>query len=427
MRRYWICLLLICSLIASCSKDGVVTQNPANEDKDSSGTSSDSSGNGNSNPTIGKIPPEVSPDIDIILRGEKISQLVGDSDREKKEPTKNRTLSTYRLKETDLGAPFRFEDRTYILFGDTHGGIPGNRDAIAYTTDTNPDDGLSLTFLHDNNKTWLPVTIPNVSLGAFEVPMEGVAVDHKMYIYATTNHSDRKTMGKSVLARSYDEGHTFDFISTLSSQHFINVSVVKTTSSDWNELPEGMHGKVLMMFGSGDYRASNVYLACQPAQKIEKKTSLRYFAGWNEEDKPIWVNQEKYAVPLFDQPQVGELSVTYNQFINRWVMLYNAGEPRGINMRTAKQPWGPWTSPQVIFDPSKDGGYGHFMHVKDSNDGLSDPDREGEWGGEYGPYQYGYLAIGDTAEKKSTTTIYFNMSTWNPYTVLLMKAQLKQK
>src|SRR5699024_7336923 len=99
--------------------------------------------------------------------------------------------------------------------------------------------------------------------------------------------------------------------------------------------------------------------------------------------------------------------------------------PRGINMRTAKYPWGPWTRPQVLFDPSKDGGYGHFMHIKDSNDGLSDPGREGEWGGEYGPYQYGYYAKGNTED--STTTLYFNMSTWNPYTVVLMKARLQVK
>ena len=48
--------------------------------------------------------------------------------------------------------------------------------------------------------------------------------------------------------------------------------------------------------------------------------------------------------------------------------------------------------------------------------------RENEWGGEYGPYQFGRLATGDAA----STTIYFTMSTWNPYTVVLMKATLRR-
>src|SRR5699024_8785511 len=110
------------------------------------------------------------------------------------------------------------------------------------------------------------------------------------------------------------------------------------------------------------------------------------------------------------QPCVGELSVTYNSFISRWIMLYNCGDPRGINMRTAKYPWGPWTKPQVLFDPWKDGGYCHFMHTSwtfKKCDDVSDPGREDVWGGEYGPYQYAYLAKGDD----NSTTIYFNMST----------------
>jgi hypothetical protein len=43
------------------------------------------------------------------------------------------------------------------------------------------------------------------------------------------------------------------------------------------------------------------------------------------------------------------------------------------------------------------------------------------WGGEYGPYQFGDFATGGGG----STTIYFTMSTWNPYTVVLMKAGLK--
>lgn len=98
---------------------------------------------------------------------------------------------------------------------------------------------------------------------------------------------------------------------------------------------------------------------------------------------------------------------------------------RGINLRTADRSGGPWSEPEIVFQPWDDGGYCHFMHTIWSYaqcDSVNDPGWEYEWGGEYGPYQYGELATGD----ETTTTIYFNMSTWNPYTVVLMKATLQK-
>ena len=54
-------------------------------------------------------------------------------------------------------------------------------------------------------------------------------------------------------------------------------------------------------------------------------------------------------------------------------------------------------------------------------DAVHDPGRENEWGGVYGPYQFEDLATGRDGE----STIYFTLSTWNPYTVVLMRAALR--
>ncbi len=94
-------------------------------------------------------------------------------------------------------------------------------------------------------------------------------------------------------------------------------------------------------------------------------------------------------------------------------------------MRAADQPWGPWSEPQIIFHPWSDNGYCHFMHTSwefKKCDSVHDPGRENVWGGEYGPYQFEDFAVGDD----SITTIYYTMSTWNPYTVVLMKATLQK-
>ena len=106
-------------------------------------------------------------------------------------------------------------------------------------------------------------------------------------------------------------------------------------------------------------------------------------------------------------------------------MLYNSEEPRGIAMRSAVAPWGPWSEVQVIFDSWRDNGYGHFMHIsskfKKDADALSDPGRDETWGGEYGPY----IMSRFTSEVEGRCRIYYTMSTWNPYQVVVMQSDLK--
>jgi Domain of unknown function (DUF4185) len=253
--------------------------------------------------------------------------------------------------------------------------------------------------------------VPGIKQGAFEVPSGGVSVDGVMYVVCTTDHTEKKTMGRSVLASSHDDGRTFKVLYELSRTKFINVSF--WPAEDW-----------LYIYGSGDYRKSNVFLSRIKPDHVQDRSKLEYFTGLAA-GEPRWSAKEADAAPLFQQPQVGEFSVKYLKPVNRYVMLYNAEKPRGITMRSAMQPWGPWSAGTVIFDPGRDNGYGHFMHIsskeKKNADALSDPTREAEWGGEYGPY----LMARFTAEIDGHCRIYYTMSTWNPYQVMVMRSDLK--
>lgn len=372
--------------------------------------------------------------IVIVARATKIVQLLGDVDHETGAPTINQTWTRYKIYGADLGVPFRHVGRTYLLFGDTVGAAPRGLQAIAYTTDTTPEDGIKLQFLRDSSGIYHTVRIPGISLLGWEDPKEGTSVNGRMFIYCTTDHTTEEEKGetihlmnRSVVAVSDDDGWSFAYLYDLSTLHFINVSIVEVDLADWSGFPQDQ-GTGLVIFGSGCYRQSDVRLAFQPAEEIESRASLRYFAGLGDAGQPTWSQNEEDAQALFHQPCVGEVSVSYNRFIGKWIMLYNCccvEETRGINMRTADQPWGPWSEPQTIFDPWRDNGYCHFMHTNwefRKCDSVHDENRENEWGGEYGPYQFEDLAIGED----STTTIYFSMSTWNPYTIVLMKATLKK-
>ena len=90
-------------------------------------------------------------------------------------------------------------------------------------------------------------------------------------------------------------------------------------------------------------------------------------------------------------------------------------------MRSSPLPWGNWSAKQVLFNPFADEGYEHFIHLP-GHDNITDPLRENEIGGSYGPYIIDKFTTGNG----QTSTIYFTLSTWNPYTTVLMQAQLKR-
>ncbi len=370
------------------------------------------------------VNPTLPPDTFYVAGStRKICQLVGDTDFQWLTPTENLTQTRAGFYGTDLGVPFAHNGVTYVVFGDTWGGLSGDRDPIAFTTDTDPENGLGLTFYKDGS-VFHPIAIPGIANGSFNVPLDGVSVSNKMYLYYATDHSASVTMGRSVLAVSTDNGWSFRLLYTLSRTNFINVSVTKVNLADWPGFPQGS-GEGLVIFGSGSYRASNVRLAFQPAADIENGSALRYFTGLDGSGNPTWSTQESASIDLFSQPVVGELSVAYNKFIRRWVMFYNSDDAaRGINFRTARQPWGPWSSNQVLLEPWGAGAYGQYFHVDwnwSVSDNVQNAGRDYEFGGEYGPYMFKELATGSD----NRTTIYFTMSSWNPYVSLLMKTELQ--
>ena len=206
---------------------------------------------------------------------QKLEQFIGNTDLQTGQPTLSQTAQ-YGLNNTDLGVSFYHQGKTYVLFGDSN--FPGTADAIAYTTDTNPEAGLTLTFVTDKNNHFLPITFPagaNISTSAFDVPIFGLSSNGKIYLYYSTDgNPSGPTMGRTILSSSTDNGSTFSSpIYTLSSSLFINVSVIKVNCADWPGLPQSS-GMGLLIFGTGPYRQSDIYLAFQPESGIEDKATI---------------------------------------------------------------------------------------------------------------------------------------------------------
>ena len=345
----------------------------------------------------------------------------------------NRTESRFGIRGTDLGTSFVHnsplrpeEERLCFLFGDTwrvnQSREEKNLDSIAFSTDRNPDDGLDLTF---NQKPPI-IQGGNVGQQEFEVPMDGVSFGGAMFVFFSDGavevaHVDLVT--RSIVAKSDNDGLNFTFLWELSQWKFTYISV-DVTAGDLIGLPT--FGKTLLIWGTRRYRSSEVYLAAMPLEEIASGRFIRYYAG-NRADKPVWADEEVQAVPLFGVC-TGELSVRWNPVITRWLVLYQSDNPGDIAMRSAYHPWGPWTDPVVAFHSWENKGLEVFMHhpgkdflYGDIIEDVEDPLGINRWGLAYGPGLIAPLTRGTPGK----SDIFFTMSTWNPYQVMLMTATLK--
>jgi len=373
-------------------------------------------------------PPKLSSTIKVI-------QLTGDIDRETGKETPNKTGKRFGIYGTDLGVSFIHNGRLYFLFGDTNRrdsetGLPASAfpgedfneeltdlDAIAYTTSDRAYNGITLTFNSD-----YPHVDDIVQLTG-EHPIEGISLNEDMFVFFTTDlQPDGLVPTRTVLAKSNDDGIYFGkSFYTLSTSKFIHVSCEVIDNENINGLPTNS-GKGLLIWGSSVHRKSDIFLAHMPLNEITNKSSIRYFAGFASPDskKPLWKINEEEAKPLFKAECIGELSIRWNYYLNKWIMLYNCNHcnTKGIVIRLADNPWGDWSSPKIIFDP-KD-GYGKFIHSP-GKDNIYDKgrNRHSDWGAVYGPYQ---ITPYTTGIKSRYTKIYFTLSTWNPYQVIQMSA-----
>ncbi len=398
----------------------------------------------------------------IYVKGstQKVCQLVGETDREFNQPAINQTETRFGLIGNDLGYSFESDGKLFFLFGDsmptaTFNGkpnsannpprIPQDNDAIAFTTDTNINQCLRLNFITDSIGAYKnPVVLnaqgqPAITLGNFEVPVAGVSDGEKMYVIFATDRVAPGFATRTVVGGSDDGANTFHYLYDFSkgpNAKFINVAIA--AGNDGYLYFWGTQGGNL-------YRKSPPFLARKPIGTMNSLNGMEYLHAVNTDGTPVFSSNESDAMPLFHdtamnngQSQVsdcmGELGVEWNSFLKRWIMLYNClddtpSNPRGIYMRYAPQPWGPWSAAQTIFNPVADNGYCHFMHraVNAQNptacDNLSDPGRLDVFGGEYAPYFISRFTTGDAAGTSST--FYYTLSTWNPYTEVIMKTTIQ--
>lgn len=142
-----------------------------------------------------------------------------------------------------------------------------------------------------------------------------------------------------------------------------------------------------------------------------------------------------------------QMSMAFIPGYNRWVMLYGgrwAGVAlsmttdtnQGIFMRVANHPWGPWSAPKMVWSAASSTAYSTIMYHPTTNPSVADKDLSNPTPGAIHPFrtaatdygaEYG-ASILDTVSQgyAGGAHLYWAMSTFNPYRVVVMHTQLTE-
>ncbi|SFI29242.1 protein of unknown function [Paenibacillus sp. UNC496MF] len=337
----------------------------------------------------------------FLLKGvsgvKQISQLTG-----AESPNKTERFGVYG---TDLGSMFNVGDRTYFVFGDTFGerdpdqigggGSFWRSNTIGYTTDGDPADGIALDGMIADDTGLAKELVPSKKTDYDEmttIPTHGLSANGAMYLYyMSVNHwgdPGKWDANFAGVAKSADEGQTWTLLDGLKwpgDSNFIQISPYRVAAD--------ANAAEIYFWGIPSGRFGGVQLMKVPEADIEKPEAYRYYGGSDEKGAPVWSEAASKAKTVVDDT-VGELSVVWNPYLERWLMTY-LKEGEGVVMREGLAPWGPWGDAIDLVTASEQPGlYAPFMNDRYTADGGK--------------------------------TIYFTLSLWNPYNVFWFKADLQK-
>lgn len=323
--------------------------------------------------------PAVAATVDV-LGAERLSWLTGPE-------SKARTDQRWNVYATDLGHPVLHEGELHLVFGDTWGrtgpeGSDWRSSTMARVASTDPRDGLVITDMvtgPDGEATELLSSKKVDGVEKTVIPTHAISVEDRLVLHYMSVRRwltpGRWEVGHAGFAVSTDDGATWSVPAgsrTSVSGGFAQVAMVAS-------------GEHVLVFGIPAGRFGGVRLARATPETLHLPATHEFWTG------SAWSADVVDAAVVVPGP-VGELSVQWNPYLERWLMMYLDEHRRAIVMRTAPSPTGPWAGAVVVTTASR--------HPQ-----------------LYAPY------IVPGAE--TGADLYFTMSQFGPYQVALMRTSVE--
>ncbi len=301
--------------------------------------------------------------------------------------------------------------------------------------------------------------------GVFRTPTSVIAYNDRAYVFSTTKFQDSKPAGaywlQSAVARSdqspmlWNDTNppTFTKLYTASTHlpvddpanpppveggpgKFMGMSAVVMNAGAIADLglarvlPRELQGTdVAFVWGrSWNSDKSDLYLAAVAMRDIDAGMSKWVFYAGNGR----WSNNsEADAVGLLQTEDVAHHSVAWNAAFGRFVLTRNASAR--IVAQFSTTPWGPWSTPVVLLN-TNDEWLPRLLHRPGldqivqslvpvyNRDGTRVEMPDSDRGVPYAP------ALIDTYTQNAdgSVTLYYTLSTWNPYQVFLMSSTVRR-
>jgi D-arabinan endo alpha-(1,5)-arabinofuranosidase len=329
----------------------------------------------------------------------------------------NKTLQRFGISGTDLGIIWDNGDpanrQALMAFGDTFGyckvhGQQWRYNVLFRSSDRDLSHGIHIAEGVTNDRysgspvwtTGLSKQVVNtIHRAAHEtgiIPTAAISIGRTQYLSYMSirqwGHDGEWSTNYSAIARSVDNGQNWGiFPSTIRTASADAVPGTGFTPGNENfqmgAFMKGTDGYVYQ-FGTPSGRGGAAFLSRVPPNALP---DLRQYQYWNGDEGGRWVPANPgAATPIFPGP-VGEMSAQYNSYLKQYLVLYTNGGSNDVVARTAPTPQGPWSPEQPLVSS------------------FQMP------GGIYAPMIHPWSSGRD---------LYFNLSLWSAYDVMLMHTVL---
>jgi hypothetical protein len=297
----------------------------------------------------------------------------------------NDTLDRYGVAGADLGHTFVYDGELYMVFGDTFGIAGGDwrSNTLAVIDDDDPSDGLTFDRMIEDAPGHAKEVLSSKKFEHDEItviPTYGIAIGDRLFLHYMSVHEwgapGHWNLNASGIAYSDDGGQTW----------VKDPGATWAGDSNFGQAAIVAVGEDVYFFGIPGGRYGGVHLARVAREHVLDKEEYAYWDGRS------WVTDGEATAQTVVPAPVGELSVRWNSYYRKWLMMYLDESKYAVVLRTADCLTGRWSDEQTIAT------------------GTDYPQL-------YAPYLLPKWNDGPD--------VYFTLSQFGPYSVFLMRTELE--